>query len=335
MGLFSLTTAMPLYCIQQLIASNNFKRWWVSHFQIESSGSPHIPYPSRAVISGSVWQFLLVPRGRLNMFLYLRPVMPLSLALFFSCAAFAQQALYSAAAASSGYMQVAPAAIGGGIRPFSKVAIGATVSPLGIGVGAATSITRSINLRAGWNVFSYSLTGSTDGANYSGKLNLHSFQASADWFPWWHKSFHISPGLLFNNQNRVRATGGVSGGESFTLNSVNYYSDPADPVSGSGSVTFRTAAPMLTVGWGNWIPRRERKHFSFPFDIGFAYTGDPSIKLNLAGSVCQNPGGINCSTIATDPSVQANIQGQIRKLQNDLDLVRFYPIVSGGVVYKF
>lgn len=264
-----------------------------------------------------------------------RSAMLLLLALSVVPVISAQQALYFVPASSFSYGQVAPAAIGGGFRPFSKIAAGVTVSPLGIGVGAATPLTRSINLRAGWNVFSYSLTGTTDGANYSGKLNLHSFQASADWFPWWRKSFHISPGLLFNNQNRVRATGGISGGQSFTLNDVNYYSDPADPVSGAGSVTFRTAAPMLTVGWGNWVPRRERKHFSFPFEIGFAYTGDPSIKLNLAGSVCEDPRGINCSTIATDPSVQANIAGQIRKLQNDLDLIRFYPIISGGVVYKF
>lgn len=272
------------------------------------------------------------------MFYCSRAVLSLSLALC-PCAVFAQQALSSAlppaVSFSSGYGQVAPAAVETGTRPFSKVAVGVIVSPLGIGIGAATPITRSINLRTGFNIFSYSLTGTDDGANFSGTLKLHSFQASADWFPWHRRGFHVSPGLLFNNQNRVRATGGISGGESFTLNDVNYYSDPADPVSGAGAVTFKNAAPMITVGWGNWVPSRQRKHLSFPFDVGFAYTGDANIKLNLNGSVCEDPGGVNCSTIANDPSVQANIQGQIRKLQNDLDLVRFYPIISSGVVYKF
>lgn len=269
------------------------------------------------------------------MFSPVRVLASLGLVILFSSCMSAQQALLSAPIPAFSYSsaQVAPAATGGG-GVFSRIAVGATVSSLGVGVGMSTRITRSLNLRAGWNIFNYNLSGTDDGATYSGKLNLHSYQASVDWFPW-HKSFHISPGLLFNNQNRVRAAGGIEGNQSFTLNDTNYYSDPADPVTGSGSVTFKTTAPMFTVGWGNWVPRRERKHLSFPFDIGFAYTGDPIIKLNLNGSVCQNPGGVNCSTIAGDPTVQANVQGQIRKLQKDLNLIRFYPILSGGVAFKF
>jgi hypothetical protein len=140
---------------------------------------------------------------------------------------------------------------------------------------------------------------------------------------------------LFNNQNRVTAQGGVSGGQSFTLNDTNYYSSSIDPVTGNGSVHFNSVAPMFTAGWGNWISRREHKHLSFPFEMGFAYTGQATVNLNLKGTVCESPNNINCSQIATDPTVQANISGQIGKLNNDLHWIRFYPILSGGVVYKF
>jgi hypothetical protein len=92
---------------------------------------------------------------------------------------------------------------------------------------------------------------------------------------------------------------------------------------------------MFTVGWGNWISRREHKHLSFPFEMGFAYTGQSKVNLNLKGSVCDTSSDGNCSEIATDPMVQANIAGQIKKLNSDLDWIRFYPILSGGVVYKF
>jgi len=227
-----------------------------------------------------------------------------------------------------------PAPSGSWESPLSRVAIGGYTSPLGVGVGIAGRVIRPINVRLGMNFFSYSLTGTDDGADYSGHLHFRSLQASVDWFPF-HGTFHLSPGFLFNNQNRVSAQGGIAGGESFTLNDVNYYSSTFDPVAGKGSVHFKTAAPMFTLGWGNWVSRREHKHLSFPFEVGFAHTGDATVSLNLHGTVCNAPDDMNCGQIATDPSVQANITGQIQKLQKDLQWIRYYPILSTGVAYKF
>ena len=85
---------------------------------------------------------------------------------------------------------------------FHQFGAGAFVSPLGIGVGAAASLTRSVNLRVAGNFFNYNATGTTDGVSYKGVLNFRSVQASFDWFPW-HKSFHLSPGVLFYNQNQT------------------------------------------------------------------------------------------------------------------------------------
>jgi hypothetical protein len=238
------------------------------------------------------------------------------------------------APSAAGITRGRPAPSGTWESPWSRVAIGGYTSPLGIGAGIAAKVTRSTNVRVGWNFFNYSLTGTDDGANYSGNLHFRSLQASLDWFPF-HGNFHVSPGVLFNNQNRVNAQGGIAGGQSFTLNDVNYYSSTTDPVFGTGSVYFKSAAPMLTVGWGNWISRREHKHLSFPFEVGFAHTGDPTIGLNLHGTVCNAPDDMYCEQIASDPSVQANITGQIQKLQKDLQWIRYYPILSTGVSYKF
>jgi hypothetical protein len=234
---------------------------------------------------------------------------------------------------SGGVSQIAPA----GHDPwlFAHYGAGVFISPLGLGVGAATTITSSTNLRLSGNFFTYSLNESIDGVAFTGNADFHSVQGSIDWFPW-HGRFHVSPGVLFYNQNQVSAVGSVPAGDSFTLNDTTYYSGSADPVHGNGTVNFRKTAPMLTVGWGNWIPRRREKHLSFPFEVGFAYTGDPRIKLNLAGVVCDAPSdNVDCRAIDSDPTVQQNINEQIKKVQNDLNLIRFYPIISGGVAYKF
>jgi hypothetical protein len=228
-----------------------------------------------------------------------------------------------------------PAPSGSYSGPLSRIAVGGYISPLGAGGGIAVAVAPFANVRAGLNYFGYSLTGTDDGANYSGNLHFRSLQAGVDLFPFRRSSFHVTPGFLFNNQNRVTAFGGIEGGQSFTLNDVNYYSSTTDPVTGNGSVTFKKTAPMLTVGWGNWVSRREHKHISFPIEVGFAHTGDAAVALNLKGTVCNEPADINCGQIATDPSVQANINGQIAKLQKDLQWIRFYPILSTGVALKF
>ena len=39
--------------------------------------------------------------------------------------------------------------------------------------------------------------------------------------------------------------------------------------------------------------------------------------------------------VATDPTLNANLQAQIAKYKSDLDPLKFYPIVSFGVSYSF
>jgi hypothetical protein len=218
---------------------------------------------------------------------------------------------------------------------FAENALGVFASPLGVGVGAATTLSRSLNLRAAGNFFGYSLSGVSNGVNYQGSLSFRSVQASVDWFPW-AKSFHVSPGVLFYNQNHATVHGGVAAGESFIVNDATYYSGGADPVTLYGRVKFRRTSPMLTVGWGNWLPRKREKHFNFPFEVGFAYVGESPLILTFTGVVCDAPkDDIDCRQIDSDPTVQGNIDEQRKKYQNDLDYIRFYPIISTGVTYSF
>lgn len=243
---------------------------------------------------------------------------------------------------SSSTLTFAPSSAGGSAsgqtaapiysRPFSGLGIGVKVGLLGVGVEAATPLSRMLNLRGGANFFSYSDTFTSDGITYDASLRFRSGEASIDWFPW-GRGFHISGGALIYNGNQIAGSVLVPGGQTFTLNSVTYMSSTTDPVTGAGSVTFTKAAPRLTIGWGNMLPRSGR-HVSVPFELGFAYVGDPKVALNLTGTVC-DPSGANCQTIASDPSVQANVAAQQQKIANDAADARFYPILSIGVAFSF
>lgn len=218
------------------------------------------------------------------------------------------------------------------VSESGNLAFGVKVSTLGVGAEAAVRVTRRTNLRAGFNVLGYSRTFNKDGLPYSGHLNFKTFEAHCDIFPW-SRSFHVSPGVLVYATDPIKAAVNVPGRQSFTLGGVDFISDPSDPVSGTGKIDFNKAAPVISVGWGNLIPRKESQRFSIPLEIGVAFQGSPKANLALAGSAC-DPTGINCRSVS-DPSIQSNIVSEQNKLNNSMSLFKAYPLISVGFGYKF
>src|SRR6202045_3087339 len=109
------------------------------------------------------------------------------------------------------------------------VGMGVKVSTLGIGGEVAVAVSHRTNVRFGFNAFSYAHTFDKDGATYKGNLDLRSAQATYDIFllRW----FHVSPGVLVYNGNKVSANVSVPGGQTFTLSNTSYVIDAADPIA--------------------------------------------------------------------------------------------------------
>jgi hypothetical protein len=210
------------------------------------------------------------------------------------------------------------------------VGIGVKLSTLGIGGEVAVAVSHRSNVRFGFNAFSYADTFNKDGATYKANLDLRSAQATYDLFflPW----FHISPGVLVYNSNKVTATVSVPGGQSFTLNNTSYVSDVTDPILGTGKLAVYKVAPMVLVGIGSLVPRS--RHFSTSFEIGAAYQGPPRVTINLSGSACDST-GLNCRSISSDPTIQSNVAAEQAKLNKSASPYKFYPVLSFGVGYKF
>jgi hypothetical protein len=223
-------------------------------------------------------------------------------------------------------------------RPFSHLAFGGGSSSLGFDLAVATNLNRYMNLRATGNVFQFSLNNlNVSDFNVGMNLNMASAGASLDVYPFPNHGFRLSPGVLFMNQNQGTGTFAAKGGSSFTLNNVTYYSSATDSVEGSGSLGLHSQSPAFTVttGWGNIIPRRENKHLSFPFEIGAAFIGAPTLNVALtSGEVCSSVGAY-CVNVATDQPLQNNLQEQVVKYRNDLNPLKTFPIISGGVAYSF
>jgi len=212
------------------------------------------------------------------------------------------------------------------------IAAGVKISLLGIGGEVAVPITDKMDIRAGFNGFSYDRNFDKDGVSYAGHLNFRSAEAHYDWFPF-GGSFHLSPGMLIYNGNKITADAAVAGGQSFDLDNTTYTSDPNNPVHGNGKIDFKKVAPILTIGWGSLLPGNGR-HWSIPFEIGAAYQNAPRATLSLAGGACDST-GLNCRDINSDPSVLSNVQAEQDKLNKDMTSFKFYPLISVGFGYRF
>lgn len=225
----------------------------------------------------------------------------------------------------------------GSMGPLSRLALGGGISTTGINLQAATILNRYMNVRATGNYFNYSVNNiTTNGFTVGAKLNFASAGVSVDFYPFPRHGFRLSPGALFYNQNSAAATFTVAGGTSFSLNNTTYYASATNPVLGSGGLGLHTQNPAFTIttGWGNMIPRRGG-HWSFPFEIGAAFTGAPTLNIALtSGQICDAQGQ-NCVDVATNASVQTNLAAQVAKYTSDLSPLKIYPIVSGGLAYSF
>lgn len=239
---------------------------------------------------------------------------------------------------TSGAISRPAAAVGpSSISPFSRLAFGGGISPLGINLQAAMNVSRRMNVRGVGNVFNYSANDiSTNGMNLNGTMNLATAGAAVDIYPFPEHGFRLSPGMLLFNHNSVSGDLSVKGGTSFDLNGVTYYASSTNPIKGNGKVALNSRNPAftMTTGWGNMIPRRGG-HLSFPFEVGAAFVGAPSVSVALTGGQACDQFGQNCVDVATDPTVQANLQAQVQKYKNDISPFQYYPIVSVGVAYNF
>jgi hypothetical protein len=219
---------------------------------------------------------------------------------------------------------------GGGSMHRVGVGVNASIL-LGAGVQGAVELTPKTNLRGGFNFLDYSRTENYSGFTVDGQLHLRSAEVLYDWYPL--RGFHLSPGALIYNGNKVTGNLTTTPGSTFTVNGTSYTSGAANPVTGMATVPLNNfkVAPMFLLGWGNLVPRS--RHFAVIFDIGAAAIGSSKLGLNLAGTACSASGG--CVNAATDPMVQANIQATQNKANNSISYLKGLPVIRIGFGYRF
>jgi hypothetical protein len=186
-----------------------------------------------------------------------------------------------------------------------------TIGTQGVGVGIAIPITPMINGRIEANKLDLSKDFSSGNVNYGTKIKNNSVAALIDYHMFSAMpSFRLTAGAFIND-------GGISG----TGTTTSYNFNGASYTVGAGesatiNAKFKTVAPYIGVGFGSMT-----KGFSFFNDIG-AFYAKPSVGLTLTPGLAA----------AVNP---ADLAAETAALQNDLNRIKWYPVIRIGISYVF
>lgn len=210
-----------------------------------------------------------------------------------------------------------------GVVPAAQAApgdasLGVKAGTLGVGLELTMEAIKNVNLRFGANYFKFGTEVEIEDNDYDLDLKLNSYTALADWFVA-DGDFRVTAGL-FINENSLNGVALPS--NTYEIGDTVYTSDQVGVLA--AEVGFATVAPYLGIGWGN--PLSDDRSLSFMADLGIMFAGKPSLDVTSTGGLLSN-----------DPTLQSNIE-QVEQDFRDTDeisLLRFYPVISVGLNYRF
>ena len=186
------------------------------------------------------------------------------------------------------------------------------ISTLGAGLEVAKGFSPNFGVRAGFNYFSYGYDATESDVSYDLDLELKNFAILADWHPF-EGAFRLSGGILLNGNG---LTGLAKPKAPVAIGNANY-----DLTSVNLDISYNSVAPYFGLGWDTTFG--DNDNWGFAFDLGLIYSGSPDATLNVSGPDEANP------LLADD------LNRERQELQNDLDTLKWWPVVSAGVVYQF
>lgn len=193
---------------------------------------------------------------------------------------------------------------------FSTVQVGT----LGPGLNIGYQFNPYFDVRANVNGLKYSRDIEVNDVKYDADLKLLTAGLLADYYPF-ANGFRLTAGAYYNG-NKLSGNG---------KSTKDYYGiDPNDYGYQSASVEYKKFAPYVGFGYqtnddSNWI---------FTADLGVMYQGKAKVKSNTT-----------CYSAAVCSALQSQIDAENALQRNDIqdkaDKLKWYPVASIGIGYRF
>ncbi len=204
------------------------------------------------------------------------------------------------------------------------MAVALRLGTTGIGLDYDFALGEHFSARVGYSGFQYDHSVDTSDVDYSGKFKLSMANAVLDWYVF-NGGFRLSAGMV-GNGTKLDVTGKPNANGSYTINN-NVYSS-GDVASLNGQLKFgNSVSPYVGLGWGKSVGTQQHLHFLV--DLGAIYGGTPNVTLTAECGSGAPPGSALCTQL------QSDVLAEKTKLQDDVTLVKWYPVLDFGLAYRF
>jgi hypothetical protein len=212
----------------------------------------------------------------------------------------------------------APALVSAEDVPLANpTAMSIDAGTLGYGVSLWHSFNDAFSINGGYNWLNYNKSFNTSDVDYRGKLKLSNFPLMVNWHPM-KGTFRLVAGAIIG-ENKVDVAGNPAGNFTYEINGVTYTAAQVGNLNGTGKFG-NSVAPYLGLGW---TTHRRTKGFGFFSDIGVMFSGAPKVTLRASGP------------ISSDATFQSNLAQEVQKLNDEIDVVKVFPVMRLGLMYRF
>ena len=208
--------------------------------------------------------------------------------------------------------------------------VGASAGTNGVGLELSFRMNDFLRLRGGYHFYDIGVDVDSEDNNgvqgdelkHSADLELSNLALLADWYPW-GGAFRVSAGAVANqNDFSVQTacnnpTGCEVGSNSFSRTEIGTITTDID---------VENFGPYLGIGWDRTLDATKR--WTMSFEIGAFYQGAPNVEMTSTGS-CAG------STSPLFSQCRDALEDEEDELEDELDSLKFYPVVSLGIGYRF
>jgi len=191
---------------------------------------------------------------------------------------------------------------------FQPFTVGVEAGTTGIGGAADWRFANHFGIGGAFDYFPYSYDGTIEGVPFNVKLRLESAPLTLNLYPFKHSSFHLSAGVLLND-NHLSGSANIPGSKPITIGNDTSYSGPV-----SMSIKQEFVDPYLTLGGNLYFDRGH--HVSLGGQLGVIYTGEPDVDFSSEAGA-------------------ANNQIEKNKINHYAKNVQFWPVIKISLNYSF
>lgn len=190
------------------------------------------------------------------------------------------------------------------------------IGTLGIGAEYGRLLTDRLGVRVGGSFFRFGYDFTEDDIDYETDLEFQDFRALADFYPFGN-GFRLTGGAI-RADHSISGTGSpAEGSGDFEIGDNTYSADEVGTLT--LTLDFPETVPYFGIGWAS----RGGPGFGFqPFaDLGVAI-GSFDASIRTTGAL-------------SDPQFQGDLELERQKVQEQVDRVKVWPVLSLGFAIRF